>query len=103
MSLADRPCPACHAGTPPITDPTPLLAELRGWTIEGGHLTKTWRFPDFREGLRFVDRVGDVADEAGHHPDVYLAWGKVRIELWTHAIGALSEADFVLAARLDRL
>ncbi len=68
-----------------------------------GHLTKTYRFPDFRGALALVDRIGAMAEEQGHHPDLHLAWGKVRVEVWTHKIDGLTESDFVFAAKCDAL
>lgn len=80
-----------------------LLGQLEGWSVEGGHhLTKTYEFPDFARALAFVNRVGAIAEEQGHHPDVHLAWGRVRLGLWTHKINGLSESDFILAARIDQ-
>ena len=69
--------------------------------VAGHHLSKTWRFPDFAAALAFVIRVGAVAEAEGHHPDIYLSWGKVRLDIWTHKIDGLSESDFVLAAKTE--
>jgi 4a-hydroxytetrahydrobiopterin dehydratase len=66
-------------------------------------ITKTFAFPDFRQALGFVNRVGEVAEEQGHHPDIYLSWGKVEIKLWTHKIDGLTESDFIMAAKIDQL
>jgi 4a-hydroxytetrahydrobiopterin dehydratase len=96
----------CRGGVPPLTKEQiePLLGELSGWTVDGDHhLTKSWDFPDFATALAFVNRVGEVAEENGHHPDLFLAWGKVKIELYTHKIDGLSESDFILAAKIDQL
>jgi 4a-hydroxytetrahydrobiopterin dehydratase len=104
--LASRHCKACEAGTPPLdADEVGRLAgQLDGWTVEGGkQLVKEYRFPDFREALAFVDRLGEVAESEGHHPDIYLTWGKVKVELSTHSVGGLSENDFILAAKADRV
>ena len=104
--LASRHCKPCEAGTPPLgeDDVGRLAGELDGWTVEGGKsLVKEYRFPDFREALAFVDRLGEVAESEGHHPDIYLTWGKVKVELSTHSIGGLSENDFILAAKADRV
>lgn len=103
MGLGDERCGACDRNTPRLGDDEArtLLGELApDWKIDGGRLVRTWRFPDFATGLAFVNTVGALAEAEGHHPDVHLAWGWVRIELWTHAIGGLSRADFVLAAKL---
>jgi 4a-hydroxytetrahydrobiopterin dehydratase len=94
----------CKGGHPPLTREqfTPLLKQLSGWNVERDHhLSKTYAFPDFAEALAFVNRVGKMADKQGHHPDVYLAWGKARLEVWTHKIDGLTESDFVFAAKAD--
>ncbi len=104
--LAAKSCEPCRGGVRPLTakQVEPLLAQLEGWRpVDGHHLTKTWTFGDFAAALAFVNRVGELAEQEGHHPDVYLSWGKVRIELFTHKIDGLSESDFVLAAKCDRL
>ena len=76
----------------------------RGWkVVQGHHLEKEFRFTDFKTALAFTNRVGDVAEAQGHHPDIHLAWGQVRITVWTHAIDGLTESDFVLAAKIERL
>jgi 4a-hydroxytetrahydrobiopterin dehydratase len=104
--LADQACVPCRGGVPPLSDEqsAPLLRQLKGWeVVRGHHLAKTCTFPDFVEALAFVDRVGQVAEQQGHHPDIYLTWGKVRVEIWTHKIDGLTESDFILAAKIDRL
>lgn len=81
-----------------------LLPEVEGWEVmQGHHLTKAWAFPDFARALAFVNRVGAVAETEGHHPDIALAWGRVRIDLWTHKIDGLTESDFVLAAKINEI
>ena len=80
-----------------------LLGQIEGWSVEDEHhLTRTYEFPDFAQALAFVNRVGAIAEEQGHHPDIHLAWGRVRLDLWTHKINGLSESDFILAARIDQ-
>ena len=105
--LASKKCIPCTEGTSPLgkKDQQELLSELSdGWRIvQGHHLENEYRFGDFREALSFTNRVGEIAEEAGHHPDIYLSWGKARVTIWTHKIDGLSEADFVLAAKIDRL
>jgi 4a-hydroxytetrahydrobiopterin dehydratase len=104
--LATRKCEPCKAGTPALAgaERDHLLSQLSGWSIEEGkRLAKEYRFPDFRQALGFVNRVGELAEEQGHHPDLELGWGRVKITLWTHSIGGLSESDFILAAKADRL
>jgi 4a-hydroxytetrahydrobiopterin dehydratase len=106
-TLADRRCVPCRGGTPPLKGEAlhPLRAQLDpAWElVEEHHLARTFRFRDFAEALAFVNRVGALAEEQGHHPDIQLSWGRVRIETHTHKIGGLSESDFILAARIDRL
>ncbi len=72
-------------------------------TVNEHHLEKEYRFSDFREALAFVNRLGEAAERAGHHPDIFLTWGKVKVTLWTHSVGGLSEKDFALAAEADRV
>jgi 4a-hydroxytetrahydrobiopterin dehydratase len=105
--LANRKCVPCTVGTPPLapTERERLLAELGGgWrVVDGHHLERAFAFRDFAAALAFTDRVGALAEAVGHHPDLHLGWGRVRIEIWTHKIDGLSEADFVLAAKISTL
>ncbi len=105
--LADRDCAPCRGGVPALDDEgvAPLLADLNaGWrVIDGHHLHKTYRFPDWKQAQAFVDAIGDLAERQGHHPDLQLSWGRVAVEVHTHAINGLAEADFVLAAKIERL
>lgn len=82
-----------------------FLKEVSGWELSqnGKHITKSFTFKNFKEALIFADRVGDVAEQEGHHPDLLVSWGKVVVTLSTHAIGGLSENDFILAAKIDAL
>ena len=104
--LATKACVPCRGGIPPLKgeELAALEKQVDGWNvIEEHHLTKTFTFPNFREALSFVNRVGELAEEQGHHPDIALAWGKVGITSWTHKINGLTESDFILAAKIDRL
>lgn len=106
IKLAEKNCIPCRGGVPPlkIEEIKPLLAQLKGWRINTqGHLEKSYAFKNFREGFEFVKRIGEMAEEQGHHPDIYLAWGKVGLEVWTHKIGGLTESDFIFAAKSDSL
>src|SRR6267378_2890890 len=106
MALADKKCVPCTSDTPPLTDREigPLLAQLDGWEIDDlGHLRKPYRLKNFVEAVDFVNAITPVAEEEGHHPDLHVSWARVVVELWTHTIGGLSEADFVMAAKIDRL
>ena len=71
--------------------------------VDEHHLEKEYRFRNFREALAFTNKVGEMAEAQGHHPDIYLAWGKVRLTVWTHKIDGLTESDFVFAAKADAL
>ena len=102
--LATRHCVPCHGGVPRLRgeDIRPFLDQLPGWEVVGEHhLTKGYKFPNFRDALRFVNRAGEVAEREGHHPDITFGWGYAQIRIYTHAIDGLSESDFILAARID--
>jgi 4a-hydroxytetrahydrobiopterin dehydratase len=105
--LTSKQCIPCSGGVPPLAAPEreKLLAELgHGWrVVDGHHLEKEYAFPDFKSALAFTNRVGDLAEAEGHHPDIHLAWGKVRIVIFTHKIDGLTESDFILAAKAERL
>ena len=106
-SLADRSCVPCRGGVPPLAgeELERYQRELgNGWdVIDGHHLTKRFRFRDFRSALDFTVQIGELAEEIGHHPDIQLAWGKVVVTVWTHKIDGLADADFIFAAKVDRL
>jgi 4a-hydroxytetrahydrobiopterin dehydratase len=81
-----------------------LAAQVPGWeVVEEHHIRKTFLFPDFRKALDFVNLVGGVAEEQGHHPDLMLSWGRVEVRIFTHKISGLTESDFILAAKIDRV
>ena len=104
--LASKTCVPCRGGVPPLKgeELTALQKQVSGWqVVEEHYLNKFFKFPDFRQALVFVNRVGELAEEQGHHPDIYLAWGKVDITIWTHKIDGLTESDFILAAKIDQL
>jgi 4a-hydroxytetrahydrobiopterin dehydratase len=104
--LADKKCVPCRGGVPPVTgqDLQTLLQSVPQWSaVNEHHLTRQFKFPDFKQALDFVNRVAALAEEQGHHPDILLAWGKAEITLWTHKIDGLTESDFIMAAKIDRL
>ena len=105
--LAQKECVPCKGGVPPLTGDAlkQLHLELgQGWNVVNEHhLEKTFDFPDFVTALAFTNKVGELAEGQGHHPDIHLAWGKVRVVIWTHKIDGLTESDFVLAAKVERL
>jgi 4a-hydroxytetrahydrobiopterin dehydratase len=102
--LAKKDCVPCRGGVPPLEGSAirALLAQVDAWeAVNDHHLSKTYTFKDFKSALDFVNRVGAIAEEQGHHPDIHLTWGKARIEIWTHKIDGLTESDFILAAKAD--
>ena len=106
MGLADKHCVPCRGGVPPLAGAAldDLKSQLAGWeVVREHHLEKTYTFPDFQKALVFVNRAGAIAEQEGHHPDLYLSWGKVGVEIWTHKIDGLTESDFILAAKIDQI
>src|SRR4051812_8723256 len=107
VALAEKDCVPCKGGVPPLkgNDLAKLRNELKpGWqTVKEHQLECEFKFKDFREALDFTNEVGELAEEQGHHPDIYLSWGKVKVTIWTHKIDGLTESDFVLAAKIDKL
>jgi len=104
--LASKHCVPCRGGVPPLTAAQiePMMRQIHGWRVVGDHhLAKTYDFEDFAGALAYVNRLGAVAEAEGHHPDIYLAWGRVRVETWTHKIDGLTESDFILAAKADQV
>jgi len=104
-SLAEEKCIPCSGGVPALKgkELSTLARELGGdWSVvDEHHLEKEWTFPDFAQALAFTNRIGAIAEAEGHHPDIFLAWGKVRVTIWTHKVDGLTRADFVLAAKID--
>ena len=104
--LADKTCVPCRGGVPPVkgAELEALKKQVPGWeVVNEHHLHRAFTFPDFKSALDFVNRAGAIAEEQGHHPDIFLAWGKAEITIWTHKIDGLTESDFVLAAKINRL
>src|SRR5947209_3426429 len=104
-SLADQHCVPCRGGVPPLrgAELETVKAQTPEWSVVNEHhLERSFKFPDFKTALDFVNRVGAIAEQEGHHPDLYLAWGKVDVKIWTHKIDGLTNSDFVLAANIDR-
>ena len=105
--LAERNCVPCKGGMPPLQGEA--LADLHrqlgsGWeVINEHHLEKAFTFKNFRDALAFTNKVGEVAEQQRHHPDIGLSWGRVKVTIWTHKIDGLNESDFILAARIDLL
>jgi 4a-hydroxytetrahydrobiopterin dehydratase len=108
MSLEEKTCVPCRGGVPPLkgTELSQIHKQLPEWAhwavVNEHHITRKFTFPDFKQALAFVNRIGLVAEEQGHHPDILLKWGSAEITLWTHKIDGLTESDFIMAARIDR-
>jgi 4a-hydroxytetrahydrobiopterin dehydratase len=106
VSLADKTCVPCRGEVPALKgkDLEKLHRSVPQWTITNEHhIHRDFKFPDFKQALDFVNRVGALAEEQGHHPDILLAWGKAGVTLWTHQIDGLTESDLIMAAKIDRL
>ena len=109
--LCERECVPCRGGVPALDAEAAgrLMTELNSdWRIvwrdeRPHHLSQVRSFDRYVDGVAFVNRLAEIAEANGHHPDLYLAWGKVRIELWTHKIDGLTESDFVMAAKFDQI
>jgi 4a-hydroxytetrahydrobiopterin dehydratase len=113
--LAQRACVPCRGGVPPLDDAAiaPFLAQLSAsWLVEerpdAKHgrvkmLTCTYRFEDFAEAMNAARRIGEMAEEQRHHPDLHISWGRLVVDVWTHKIGGLTESDFIFAAKCDAL
>jgi 4a-hydroxytetrahydrobiopterin dehydratase len=104
--LAELQCVPCRGGVPPLPGPEieRLLGQLVGWqVINEHHLQKKYLFQDFRASLQFVNLIGELAESQGHHPDICFGWGKADVTIWTHKIDGLTESDFILAAKIDKL
>ncbi len=104
--LAELQCVPCRGGVPPLqgAEIQKLLAQLDGWqVVNEHHLQRAYGFDDFRASLEFVNRIGELAEQQGHHPDICFGWGKAEVTIWTHKIDGLTESDFVLAAKIDKL
>jgi 4a-hydroxytetrahydrobiopterin dehydratase len=106
MDLTQKKCVPCEGGTPKLGPErvNELLGQLDGWTVRDGRLSKHHRFKDFAGAMKFVNAIADLAEQEGHHPDFTVRdWNIVDVSIWTHAIGGLSENDFILAAKIDRI
>jgi 4a-hydroxytetrahydrobiopterin dehydratase len=104
--LSKKTCVPCRGGVPPLPaeKAAEYLRQIDGWSlVRNHHISKEFKFPDFVQALEAVNRIGALAEREGHHPDIYLAWGKLRLEIWTHKIDGLTESDFILAAKMDEI
>lgn len=105
--LAEQQCVPCRGDTPPLKGEK--LQEFYNqledsWVVENEHhLTREFEFKNFKEALEFTNQVGEMSEEQGHHPEIYLTWGKVKLKVYTHAIDGLSKSDFIWAARAEKI
>jgi len=105
MKLAEQKCEPCRGDMPPLADDDArnLLREIRQWTLKDNAIERIFQFEDFKEAMKFVNRVAEAANKEDHHPDIHIYYSKVRIVLSTHKIKGLSRNDFILAAKIDAL
>lgn len=107
MSLTEKTCVPCQGGIPPMprAEAERLMTQVPGWKLThlATRLERAFTFPDFAAALAFVDRVGALAEEEGHHPDICFGWGKAEVVWYTHKIGGLHENDFIMAAKVNAL
>ncbi|HET9496425.1 MAG TPA: 4a-hydroxytetrahydrobiopterin dehydratase [Chloroflexia bacterium] len=103
--LTQRHCVPCEGGTPPMDPETAreMMAQVPGWELGDNKLTRRFKFRDFAEAMAFVNRVADLSEAEGHHPDIHISWNRVRLDFTTHAIKGLSDNDFIMAARTNEI
>jgi 4a-hydroxytetrahydrobiopterin dehydratase len=104
--LASKSCVPCRGDVPPLrgTELRELSRQIPGWeVVDEHHLKREFRFKNFREALDFVNRVGELAEEQAHHPDIDFGWGRATVKIFTHKIDGLTESDFILAAKVEGL
>ena len=112
--LTQKYCQACEAGMPPMSmhEAEALMEQVPGWELMPSHdnassgenkLSRKFKFKDFKEAMSFVNRVAELAEQEGHHPDIHISWNRVRLDLTTHAIKGLSENDFIMAAKVTEI
>jgi len=105
--LTQKKCVPCEVGGLPLAldEARTLMAHIPQWSLaaDGKRISREFSFKDFARAMRFADKIGEIAEAEGHHPDLQISWGKVIVELQTHAVGGLSENDFILAAKIDKI
>jgi 4a-hydroxytetrahydrobiopterin dehydratase len=103
--LTKKKCKPCEGGVPPLgkEEVKKLLGEVRSWTLNGKTIEKEFSFKDFVAAMKFVNQVAEIAEEEGHHPDLFIHYNRVKVILWTHAVDGLTENDFIEAAKIDVL
>ena len=105
MNLTQKKCRPCEGGIPKLNvdEAKKLLQEVPSWELAADKLRKSFKYKNFREAMKFVNCMAEIAEGEGHHPDFTVHYNRVDVEIWTHAIDGLSENDFILAAKLDQI
>ena len=105
MELHEKKCISCESGGTPLSDDEikSNLEQIPEWKLNGKKIEREFSFSDFKEAMKFVNNVADLAEGEGHHPDIHIHWNKVLLELWTHSMNGLSENDFIVAAKINNL
>ena len=105
MDFTQKKCVPCEAGGDPLPDSEvqKSLASIPNWELDGKMIHKEFKFQDFKDAMVFVNKVADLAESEGHHPDITIHWNKVRLDLWTHSMNGLSENDFIVASKIDKI
>ena len=106
-NLEDKFCEPCRGGVAPlgISEAQRFLSELSGWDLrdDGKKIYKEYKFSNFVETLEFVNKIGALAEDEGHHPDITFGWGYAKVQIFTHKIKGLVESDFILAAKINKI
>lgn len=104
-NLVSKKCVPCKIGTPPMPadQVNQFLKQVPNWKVSDNKITRQFEFKDFKESMVFINKVADIAQKEGHHPDIYIYYNKVTLELFTHAAGGLTENDFIVAAKIDAI
>ena len=105
IELHEKKCIPCETKGTPLTDieAKKNLEKVDGWELKGKNIEREFVFKDFKEAMKFVNAVANLAEDEGHHPDFHIHWNKVRFQLWTHSMDGLSENDFIVAAKINEL
>ena len=105
MGFTQKKCVPCEAGGDPLPDSEVQnnLLSIPNWELDGKMIHREFEFQDFKDAMVFVNKVADLAESEGHHPDITIHWNKVRLDLWTHSMNGLSENDFIVASKMDKI
>jgi len=103
MELHEKKCIQCESGDTPLSEDETKrnLEQIPEWKLNGKKIEREFGFSDFKEAMKFVNNIADIAEGEGHHPDIHIHWNKVMLELWTHSMDGLSENDFIVAAKIN--